>query len=198
MASKKVYDVKMTLQGISPAIWRRMRISGDYTSYTFHGAIQLAFGWRNEHLFEFRKKDLIVRQPDEFLDTPSEKAINPSDIKIEELLKRKGSKIDYTYDFGDNWEVLIEVEGTERVDDMKYPVCTDGERSGPPEDCGGIPGYEHLLNVLDNPEHPDYKEYKEDYEGFDPGVFDIDETNKIIKYIFYDELQEMFNKIIDF
>nr|MDQ2695392.1 plasmid pRiA4b ORF-3 family protein [Pseudomonadota bacterium] len=37
-----------------------------------------------------------------------------------------------------------------------YPRCLAGERACPPEDCGGVPGYYQLLEILADPSHDEY------------------------------------------
>lgn len=55
----------------------------------------------------------------------------------------------------------------------KYPVCIEGERAGPPENCGGTPGYECLLEVLADPHHEEHRDVLEWIgEEFDPERFD--------------------------
>lgn len=80
----------------------------------------------------------------------------------------------YLYDFGDSWEHLIEFEGEQEKQFDKYPTCLSGQRAGPPEDIGGISGYEHFLSVINIPKHKERKELlawvggKYDPEKFDP------------------------------
>jgi hypothetical protein len=55
----------------------------------------------------------------------------------------------------------------------KYPVCIEGERAGAPENCGGTPGYEHLLEVLADPRHEEHQDMLGWVGGnFDPELFD--------------------------
>lgn len=59
------------------------------------------------------------------------------------------------------------------------PICVNGERACPPEDCGGIYGYEELLEVLAKPRHRRYRELREwAGAGFDPGKFSIEAVNR--------------------
>lgn len=102
--------------------------------------------------------------------------------RISELIKSKGQKFSYLYDFGDNWKHLIVVEKILEKDSGKYPVCIAGERACPPEDCGGIFGYYEMLKILLNKNHPEYKHWKEWAGKFDPEEFDLDKNNKRFRH----------------
>lgn len=83
-------------------------------------------------------------------------------------------KLTYTYDFGDNWKHLLQVEKLQDADSsLLYPRCTAGRRAAPPEDCGGLWGYEHLRAVLADPSHEEYAELREQHPYFDPEEFDL-------------------------
>jgi len=83
----------------------------------------------------------------------------------------------YTYDFGDNWEHIIKLEKVlPRDKNINYPVCIGGKRASPPEDCGGVWGYEDFLKIINNPDHEEYEETIEWAGGeFDPEYFDVKE-----------------------
>ena len=85
----------------------------------------------------------------------------------------------YIYDFGDNWEHTVKLDSIHEAEPLvKYPRCIDGKRASPPEDCGGVRGYESLLEILQNPNDPEYKDvmqWLEDISGkkvFDPECFE--------------------------
>ena len=41
---------------------------------------------------------------------------------------------------------------------QKYPKCIAGARACPPEDCGGIDGYQELLEIISDPKNDEYDE----------------------------------------
>ncbi|MBI3554008.1 MAG: plasmid pRiA4b ORF-3 family protein [Elusimicrobia bacterium] len=86
----------------------------------------------------------------------------------------------YEYDFGDGWTHTILVEKTLPPDDpKKYPLCLEGARACPPEDCGGVPGYEETLEIIADPKHPEHEERLEWLgEPYDPEAFDLATLNK--------------------
>ena len=83
----------------------------------------------------------------------------------------------YIYDFGDNWEHVIMLEAIEsKKKGIKYPRCIDGARACPPEDCGSIPGYYRLLEILADSKHEEHEEMKEWSGDFEPEHFDKEEA----------------------
>ena len=66
--------------------------------------------------------------------------------------------------------------------EAKYPVCLAGERACPPEDVGGVCGYEGFLEAIRDPDHPEHEDYLEWIGGeFDPGAFDLEGINAALR-----------------
>ena len=182
-APKQIYQLKITLKDIEPPIWRRIQIPSTCTFWDLHSYIQDAFGWTNSHMHQFTYTDdtgaepIIIGIPlePEFEDeTP---ALPGWEHKLKRYIEGETSRIEYTYDFGDNWVHTIELEEIlEPVKGFKYPFCVDGERNSPPEDCGGPHGYAGLLETLfdpSDPEHEDTVAWVDSMKGctFDPEQF---------------------------
>jgi len=173
--TKAVYQFKITLVDIKPKIWRRIQIP-DCKLNTLHYHIQAVMGWTNNHLHRF----IIGRDRygiPELLDDPflGSKVIDSTKILLSDLLANAGKKFsfEYTYDMGDNWEHEVLFEGIVKPGRrIKYPICLEGERACPPEDCGGELGYEHLLEVLSDPKHEEYLDLRQWAGDFDPERFD--------------------------
>jgi hypothetical protein len=89
----------------------------------------------------------------------------------------------YTYDFGDRWEQAITVEKMLLPEPgLAYPVCTEGKRHGPPQDCGGIPGFYTLLEAVADPAHDQHEELRDWLGGgFDPEAFSVEEVNRRLR-----------------
>jgi len=179
MNKKHVLQFKVTLINVKPAIWRRIQIDNDSSFWDFHVAIQNAMGWTDSHLHEFsiinpftKKKDRIGIPDDEYISdcTP----LADWEHKVSDYLKLKQNKrFNYTYDFGDDWEHLIEFEGELEKQKIKYPACTGGARACPPEDIGGVYGYENFLQAIKDPNHEEHESYLEWInKDFDPEFFD--------------------------
>ena len=44
-----IYTIKIAMRGVSPMIWRRLRISGSASLAQFHHVIQIAMGWDDDY-----------------------------------------------------------------------------------------------------------------------------------------------------
>lgn len=185
---KMIYQIKITIQDIEPPIWRRILIPSTYEFWQLHCAIQDAFGWTDSHLHQFSYTDAYtdgkVNKPIVF-GIPYEAEYEDDIValagwqhKINRFITGESSRIEYTYDFGDDWRHTIELEEVLPYEKgIKYPKCIDGARACPPEDCGGPPGYEGLLDTLfdpDDPEHEDTATWADSMKGctFEPEAFD--------------------------
>ncbi|MGC8497224.1 MAG: plasmid pRiA4b ORF-3 family protein [Thermoplasmata archaeon] len=176
-----IFQIKISLKGIRPLIWRRVLVPTDFTLHQLHLVIQAAMGWDNYHLYSFDINGQGFSLPDEeglFDDIDSRK------VKLDKLLSIESiSKMTYEYDFGDSWDHNLVIEKVLPKDpEETYPKCIAGKRACPPEDCGGTYGYYQLLKILSDPSNEEYEETKTwAGEDFDPEKFDIEETNELLK-----------------
>jgi hypothetical protein len=184
-ARRAVYELRIELCDIKPRIWRRIRVSGDIDLGRLSEVLQRAMGWSNSHLHEFiaggvRIGDGEVDDLDDFDDVPH--VVEESEVKLGDVLSDVGERLFYVYDFGDDWRHEICVERVicdEKI--SRSPVCLDGQRACPPEDCGGASGYDHLLDALRDREHPDHIELLHWLGGrFDAEAFSAAEVNRLL------------------
>ena len=177
--TKLIYQFKITLKGTHPPIWRRIQVLSTYTFWDLHVAIQDAMGWSDSHLhkfdiisksFEILELGIPHREPDTFgkdVTLPDWKHILS---EYEDILPTAFTT--YIYDFEDFWHHLVVFEKVISVKvGAKYPKCIKGKRACPPEDCGGIWGYDELLETLADPENDEYEEMKEWVESQTGGPF---------------------------
>jgi Plasmid pRiA4b ORF-3-like protein len=174
--------LKITLLGLRPPVWRRVRVAGDSTLRTLHHVIQAVMGWHDSHLHEFEIGDRRYGEPDDEPWPGAERIHGETNLKLGALLGQRIKRFRYVYDFGDDWEHQIDVEKVEPLDpEQPYPSLITGKRACPPEDCGGIYGYLHLLEVLADPGHEEHAELSEWVDGpLDPEHFDIVAANKAL------------------
>lgn len=171
--SPTVHQLKITLRGTSPPVWRRVQVRSSTTLGELHRVIQMAMGWEDCHLHEFDVGGTRYGTDDgEGWGPP------PKDEWRSKLARvaPAGSRFRYEYDFGDSWEHDVAVEKVLPAEPTTvYPVCLAGRRACPPEDCGGVWGYSEMLAALDDPDHKEHESHLEwvggvfDSEAFDPG-----------------------------
>ncbi len=175
--SRTIYQIKISLIGVKPPIWRTVLVPGDLGLGAFHEVIQVAMGWTDSHLHQFIANKKFYGVPDDDFELEME---DETKYKLAQLLKKEKDSIIYEYDFGDSWEHKILLEKI-LPDDGKtvLPVCIKGKRACPPEDCGGIWGFEELLETIADTNHPDHEDMLEWVGGeFDPEEFDLEEINE--------------------
>jgi hypothetical protein len=180
-ADRTVHRVKITLRDAKPPIWRRLEVPSDITLQRLHLTVQEAFGWADGHMWVFSTPAGEYGTANPELGHRSAGA-----KKLSDVAPRAGGRIRYTYDFGDDWEHDIAVEDVLPAEPgVTYPRCTAGRRACPPEDSGGIWGYEYLLEVLADPGHEEHAD-RLDWLGldsadqFDPAAFDLTEVNEAL------------------
>lgn len=172
-----IFQLKITLQGLKPPIWRRVQVPGNTTLDRLHKVIQLCMGWTDSHMHEFLIDGdrYCVPDPDDL--SSDDSGENEAKFTLESLQDKILTGFLYVYDFGDDWLHTIAVEKVLPPDAGKdYPVLLTGKRACPPEDVGGVPGFLHLLEVLDNPEDEEYADLLDWLdEEYDPARFGKEE-----------------------
>ncbi|MDQ2794029.1 MAG: plasmid pRiA4b ORF-3 family protein [Bacteroidota bacterium] len=186
-----VLHLKIALRYLKPPVWRRVEVPDTLTFWDLHFVLQILFDWENSHLFEFRQgrgtpNDFLTGSPpvmpgDE--DNMPEWQLDPRQVTLDEVLRRPKDKLTYVYDFGDYWEHDIVVEKVLPLA-TGHPTpavrCLAGKRAAPPEDIGGFPGYEMLLEVLAEKAAGKRKRLPSEYAGlgkFDPEEFPLADYN---------------------
>lgn len=183
----QVYQIKITLEGSNPAIWRRVLVSPEETMYDFHYVIQAVMGWEDAQPHQFIKDGKFYLEKmegdEEFSDAAS---VDYSDLCLGDILIKENDAMQYEYDFNDNWMHSVVLEKILPADEKaEYPVCTGGERDCPVEECGGLEGYYELLEIMKEPSHPEYDEIMECMgDDYDPAYFSVDETNEVLREVF--------------
>jgi len=165
----KVYEIEIELAGIEPRIWRKVIIEETAPLDMLHLTIQGAMGWLNYHLHEFEIGETIY---DETTD------VSP----VLSTILKKGMTFSYCYDLGDSWLhklTVTKIREEEQPHDL-YHKCIGGAKACPPEDTGGVPGYERLVSVLKNKSDSDHKSMKHWAGGFDPDIFSVTQASALI------------------
>jgi hypothetical protein len=177
-----LYRIEIVLQASEPRIWRRLEVPGNAKLDWLHAVIQVAMGWTNSHLHQFkaggdRYSDTRVHFA-EFEGDPE--ILEERRFTLQELAPHEKDSFGYNYDFGDSWQHEVRVLKISLPSSTATTIarCLDGAGACPPEDCGGIPGYANLLQILKNRKHPEHRTMKE-WLGrpLDAEAFDLAATN---------------------
>ena len=187
MSAKKpqsIFQLKVTLSGSKPPIWRRILVPDNITLGRLHVVLQLVMGWTDSHLHQFAAKGELysIIDKDEDDNLFGNNVNDENKVNLSSLLVSEHDFMIYDYDFGDSWEHHITLEKILPFDSsIKLPVCLTGKRACPPEDCGGVWGYHDLLEILADKSHPDYEDTMEWMdEDFEPETFNKTKVNALL------------------
>lgn len=189
---KVTFVVRLDLDGAKPPIWRRLRLASDLSLAQLHDIVQVAMGWMDSHLHHFqmgpdhRDHRMAPFLTDYDLSEGETDGLEEADVRLDQVLAEPGHRLFYEYDFGDSWSHTIQLEKVEPwVDDAPAAVCVTGRRACPPEDVGGIHGYEEACAAFRGEQIGD-SEWAEQIlawlpDDYDPEHFDADEVNDALQ-----------------
>lgn len=190
--TETILQLKLTLAGSVPAIWRRVQVPSDFTLGDFHYVILYAFCWFDDRPHEFVPSSKAPGT--QALGTPCE-PVDEDALLLSEVLQGPDAQMRYRCESGDRWGVDILVEAQHPpVPEHRYPYCSGGEHDGPPNGVGGISRYNEVVKAVARPgglkalfsEH-DRPEWLEPF--FDPTYLDIGIINMLLDLIFPSEEQ---------
>src|SRR5262245_40511777 len=180
---------RIELQGTDPLVWRAIEVPGDYTFWDLHVAIQDAMGWLDYHLHRFTiprprtKKPMIfgIHNLQHDCDDPPGWA-----TQIATMFTLSNPTARYEYDFGDNWQHTVKlVDALLRDFKLVYPRCVDGARACPPEDCGGVYGFEEIVAGDMDEDVRAWLSPGYDPAHFDPAAVRFDDPARRLAYSWY-------------
>lgn len=171
-------------------IWREIKVPSNLTLTALGEVLQDAMGWMHEHLYQFRKGGIYFVDREQMEDSLGFGCFSYHDMDkctVSDLLTEKGKRVVFEYDFGDNWEHDVWYKGEREYELNEKPAIryVKGQGACPPEDCGGIWGYEDLLEIRKKK-----KRSKEEREGlewyfmdddFDPEECDDEECDEMMQ-----------------
>jgi hypothetical protein len=179
-------QIKVSLAEINPSVWRRLIVPAAWHLGELHLAIQAAFNWWNYHLHEFRIGGLRYGDPgilEEGSFEDDARVFDEREVRLRDFSREDGISFSYIYDLGDNWVHTVEIEKHVSLDVApRIAACVAGERARPPEDVGGVSGYENFLAIMADPtddEHIDTKSWCGGH--FDRDWFDLAMTDKDVR-----------------
>lgn len=190
--NSQTFQFKIAIKGISkPPVWRRVNVPSYFSFMYFHHVIQRVFGWDTYHLYQFSEKaygsNIVITEINDEFDSYGNQ-LDAKTIPISRIFSKEGDKFTYLYDFGDSWEHVITLEKIIPEVSMT-PELIDGKGVCPPEDCGGVWGYEDMKASLSDKDDPEYGELCEwlgldENESWDPAAFDLNKAKKNLSALF--------------
>ena len=190
-----IYQLKVVLLGAEQPVWRLLQVPGDASLDWLHAALQVAIGWTNSHLYQFMAdKDCYSDTRHDFAKYEGDPEIlEAREFTLRQIAPHEQDAFVYEYDFGDSWEheIMVEKIMPPAAAASKTALCLDGARACPPEDCGGVGGYEDLVEILKNRKHPEHKAMKEWLgRAFDAEAFDVTKANLWLKKLKWPRVTE--------
>ncbi len=182
--------LRIELVGTTPLVWRRITLDGRSSFANLHHVIQAAMGWHDAHLHQFRLNNRYIGVPDPESDAPDWHTEDERKVFLNRVLTDE-TVFTYLYDFGDGWEHKLIVEEYDDSDDLRFgdgDAWVDaGERACPPEDCGGVGGFQDFLEKLENEPYSDESKELHVWAGldYDPARFDRQAANAAIKRLLW-------------
>ena len=182
--------LRIELVGTTPLVWRRITLDGRSSFANLHHVIQAAMGWHDAHLHQFRINNRYIGVPDPESDAPEWHTEDERKVFLNRVLT-DDAVFTYLYDFGDGWEHRLLVEEYDDSDDLRFgdgDAWVDaGERACPPEDCGGVGGFQDFLEKLEDEPYSDESKELREWAGldYDPAGFDRQAANAAIKRLLW-------------
>jgi hypothetical protein len=175
-------QLRVSIDRIEPQIWRRLIVPTSFNLRDLHLVLQAAFGWTNAHLHEFeigglRFADVDVANAE--IGRDDSRAFEEMGVRLRDFTREPGSTFSYVYDMGDNWVHTVVLEKHLELEPApKVAQCVEGERARPPEDVGGVSGYQEFLEAVLDPTHEEHRSMLRWAGGhFDPEWFDLELIN---------------------
>lgn len=186
------YQLNIQLSLDSHEIWRRVQVPAHYSFRYLHNLIQIVFDWQNRHLHSFsvmRKGDKnlkIVMDDDpetmEFANASKDTVVQERFISLSEIFPHH-SEVIYEYDFGDCWKHTITLEKT-CTSTAPYAKLIESKGERPPEDVGGLYGFNEYLTIVNDKASPEYESMRAWAESQKERTFSLDYTNEQLKLSF--------------
>ena len=146
--------LKITLEDVEPQVMRRIDVPLKIKLDRLHLVVQAAMPWTNSHLWGIEAGGANWGDASMGFDD----ALPAAKTTLLDVMEDVGTKtLHYTYDYGDNWEHTIRVEGIrDPAPGQLYPCLIKAEGRCPPEDIGGAPGYDMYLETIADPDHEEH------------------------------------------
>jgi len=174
-----LYEIRVQMRDIEPPVWRILRVRPQTSLSRLHKILQRVMGWTNSHLHLFEIDGKPYGEGDFEWDFDVQ---DYRGMRLDKIFVEGRTSFLYEYDLGDSWRHDITLLGMVEGDPGEKIACIAGARACPPEDCGGVSGYYHLLEARAAPGHEDHDMLMEWVGGkFDPEAFDVEAVDRALK-----------------
>lgn len=172
-ADQKSLRLKVQMKDVTkPPMWREIVVPADFSFSQLHFAIQAATGLENSHLWVFQRhaydQGMHIGIPmDDDTGFGIDDCTHDADVTpVSAFLAKKGDRLEYVYDFGDDWIFTVcVVEVTDRQGDTA--VCTKWKCDFQPiEDCGGVYTYLEIRDIFSDSKSLTAKQKREITDRF--------------------------------
>lgn len=190
----KAFILNISFNDLQPTVWRRVVMPAGATFKRLHDTIMETTNFTGSHLYKFESNELIVSNDTELSKASKRKSYtgkpvkSPSSVKVDEYLEQE-KRINFTYDFGDCWEMTIELESIVEDYYFGYPTILAGEGSAPPEDVGGVEGFKTFLADYNDNTSTEYLAMHEWAESQLYRELNIDFVNDMLKHVKYQKTE---------
>ena len=171
----RVYRLRVELADVTPAVWRRLEVSGRASLRELHEAVECAF-IRAAHAYEFEVDG--VRYVDAADDPPPGRSAD--NASLDSLRLHIGSR--FTHDVegpATPWRYVITVEEIgPRLVGQRVPLCIAARGGAPPEHVESVADFTEFLAAWRDPDHPRSAEVRQWHpDAFDPDYTDLAAIN---------------------
>jgi hypothetical protein len=183
----RAFELLVTLDLEIYKATRRLIVAADIEFSYLHKVLQSVFRWDNCHLHDFKVLDVKSKMPIRRLVMSEEDLFYDSEAVLETGHKLsdyfpKHRQIIYTYDFGDDWNHLIELVCEIEEHDSETPYLLEAKGKAPPEDVGGILGFIEFREIILDSSHVDHASAKEWARYWSPELRDWEKRPGVIHY----------------
>lgn len=143
--SVRAFQMKITLRGMKPPVWRRFFVPEDMTFNDLAKVLIRVMGWAGYHMaaFELPKSGMNIIAAS-WTDEMELGERNGKTVKLSDFLPAE-KKFIFVYDMGDNWEHEVVIEDVRENYPALYPAVLAYEGDCPPDDSGGVWAYMEIL-----------------------------------------------------
>ncbi len=200
----KEYHIRIKLNDAPVNIWRELLVPSNISLELLAKMLLAAMDWEDCHLYQFTKNRVCFSSTQEMDDdiTPlgSRNVFLDKDsntVALSHVLHEKGDRMKFEYDFGDSWIHDVWLKGIREYSPGESPCVKllKGKGACPPEDCGGVWGYEDLLEISKKKRKTSEEKERLEWYGidkyFDPEEFDLEEIQLFIEELWNDVLREI-------